>query len=498
MKQTITILSLLLSVGFVSCSDNEVISNEQDLEVERHTRGAFSNEVDIKWNETHQIIDGFGVAQAGWSAELYTFPKREEVAALLFGKDGLGINMLRGQVFPHYWNSETDSTYHIEDKVDMPLSDPYFTTATSDDLDRRGQLWVSKTAYKQYGIHKLFFSTWTPPAFMKTNGKRQEGSLKTEYYQKFANYLAGFCKAYKQAGLNVYAMSPVNEPNFATPDWNSCKWEEADLAKFIVQNMGPTFQRDNIDAKIVFGEVAQWSTLLLGQFNLVSAKKYVENVINADDKVVQYADVAAGHGYDLPKIPYEFPIEPYDLAVSKGLDVWLTEISTTFDTFDPSMANGITWAEKFYKYLSKANVNAMFWWAGARPGSNNEALIQLNDNGNYVVTKRYEVFGNYSRYIKSGSVRITADKQLGAPLGLLVSSFKKGNEWVIVAVNKSTKAISTTLKLDGANVDGALTPYLTDSSNKWAKQTDVQSNGSNSFSISLPAQSVITYVGKVK
>lgn len=496
MKKKSLFVGLCLALGATACSDVELI-DEGAKNVEVESRALLTNEVNIKWNEEHQKIDGFGVAQAGWAANLFTYPQRDEVTALLFGEDGLNINMLRGQVFPHYWDSETDSTYHIEDNVDMPLSDPYFQTATSDDLDRRGQLWVSKVAYQQYNVNKLFFSTWTPPAFMKTNGAREQGSLKPECYEKFANYLTGFCKAYKQAGLDVYAISPVNEPNFATPDWNSCKWAEADLAKFIVENMGPAFEREGLNTKIVFGEVAQWSTLVLGYLNLVSAKKYVENVIKADERVVQYADVAAGHGYDLPNIPYEFPIEPYDMATSKGLDVWLTEVSTTYDTFDASMNNGIKWAEKFYKFLAKADVNALIWWAGARPGTNNEALIQLND-GNYVVTKRYEVFGNYTRYIKSGSVRITAEKSLGAPSGLLVSSFKNGNEWTIVAVNKSAKEITTEIKLDGKEIDGGLQPYLTDASNKWAKQEMIQPSAANVFSITLPATSVITYTGTVK
>jgi len=161
------------------------------------------------------------------------------------------------------------------------------------------------------------------------------------------------------------------------------------------------------------------------------------------------------------------------------------------------MDNGIKWAEKFYKFLSKADVNALIWWAGARPGSNNEALIQLND-GNYVVTKRYEVFGNYTRYIKSGSVRITAEKSLGAPSGLLLSSFKNGNEWVVVAVNKSSKEITTTIKLSGKEVEGGLQPYLTDASHKWSNQEVIQPGEANTFSITLPATSVVTYTGVVK
>lgn len=41
--------------------------------------------------QKEQIIDGFGIAQAGWSDKLYEHHKRTDVMNLLFGKDGKRI-----------------------------------------------------------------------------------------------------------------------------------------------------------------------------------------------------------------------------------------------------------------------------------------------------------------------------------------------------------------------------------------------------------------------
>ena len=49
--------------------------------------------------------------------------------------------------------------------------------------------------------------------------------------------------------------------------------------------MGPTFEKQSVNSQIIFGELAQWSTLVLGAFNVVSAKKYVENVMDANPDV---------------------------------------------------------------------------------------------------------------------------------------------------------------------------------------------------------------------
>lgn len=495
MKKSSLLIGFFLAMGFAACSDSdpmELMSGSSQVT----TRAVAANGIQVEWSQENQVIEGFGVAQAGWAADLFKHSKREEVAALLFGSDGLKINMLRGQVFPQYCENEADTTFHVNDDVDMPLSDPYFATATSNDLDMRGQLWVTKKAKMTYNVDKLFFSTWSPPAFMKSNGSSVKGSLKPEYYQRFADFLAGFAKAYRSVGLDVYAISPVNEPNFEA-EWNSCKWSEANLANFIVQNMGPTFVKEGVDTKIVFGEVAQWSTLILGAFNIVSAKKYVENVLKANPAVADFAYAAAGHGYNIPSIPYEFPIVPYDVAASKGLKVWQTEISTTYDTFDASMNNGLTWAETFYKYLTKANVNAFFWWAGARPTSNNESLIQLNDNS-YVVTKRFDTYGNYTRYIKPGSTRVNVNKGSSVSSNVLVSSFKKDNEYVVVVVNKSSSAINSTLNVNGAAITGYLKGYVTDANSRWTPTEDIQPNADNTYSISVPPLSVVTFTGTIR
>ena len=81
--------------------------------------------------------------------------------------------------------------------------------------------------------------------------------------------------------------------------------------------------------------------------------------MEANPDVLKYADIAAGHGYNIPRIPYEFPIVPYDKAVDQGLKVWLTEISSALDNYDGSMDNAIHWAEVFHKYLTNAHVNAV-------------------------------------------------------------------------------------------------------------------------------------------
>ena len=499
MKKSVFFLSLLGLMA--SCSQSDEL-DEMAVESSQESRawGWFSNEFTVNFNQVGQTLDGFGVAEADVAGQLFNHPKRDEIMGQLFGEEGLNVNILRGEVYPHYSMKPGEMDFATDANINIQPGDPYFSTVGVNELKRVSQFWVSKEA-KKYGVDKLFFSTWSAPAWMKEGNQvnaefiASHGSVKPEHYQDFANYLASFVEAYKKAGLDVYAVSPVNEPNYEA-DWNSCRWSEAQLADFIAKHMGPTFEKRGVNSQIVFGELAQWSTLLLGNFNVVSAKKYVENVLKANPDVAKYADIAAGHGYNLPVVPYEFPIVEYDKAKAAGLKTWLTEISTAMDKYDPSMKNGLHWAEVVQKYLMNAKVNAFCWWNGARNTTTNESMIKLTET-DYQLPKRFYTYGNYTKFIKPGSQQISVSRQKGVPVTLLLTSFKKGDQVVVVAVNKSGRNTTTTMKFNGAKANGSLKSYTTNESGNW-KEGSVSMKRGGSYSLTIPAKSVVTFVGNVR
>ena len=481
--------------GLSACSnETAALVEEQQME----SRAGAKADVVLEWNNEQQVIDGFGVAQAGWADYLYAHRKRNEVMDVLFGKDGLRLNILRGEVFPHY----DEKTFNTNDNINRSLDDPFFDIDYSSCTDksienqarREGQLWVTKKAKQEYGVEKLIFSTWTPPAYMKSNGSTSKGYLKRSYYQAYANYLSNFCDAYEKAGLPVYAISPANEPEYAA-SWNSCLWlpSATTLGKFIVNNLGPKLAKTHPNTKIIFGENAQWSAIL---GIVMGSKNYVTDILNLNKNITKYPIIAAGHGYIDPVTKKDPAIAPFAKAESKGIPVWLTEISDPFEKYDASMTSGLKWAKKFHRYLCEANTGAIVWWAGALPdGGTTEGLINIKkDRVNYEVTKRCEVFGNFSRYIPSGSRRIAA--QYNWKLGYMASGYKYGNKYTTVVINPSDKEVTLTLALDKAKVSGALQGYVTDDTRKWEAIEKVQPTG-NGYVLTLPARSVVSYVGQI-
>lgn len=159
------------------------------------------------------------------------------------------------------------------------------------------------------------------------------------------------------------------------------------MGKFITSNLGPTFQKENIPAKIIFGENPLWS-VVMPQLKMVSSKDFTDTILQDYPEIKKFNLIAAGHGYSLSpdimpiKVDKEYlktPIIPFDAAEKAHIPVWITEISDV-TPLDTSIQDGLKWAVTFHNYLTKANVNAIIWWGGAMPTSNNESLIILNKN----------------------------------------------------------------------------------------------------------------------
>lgn len=102
-----------------ACTDvTDVLPAEQIPADARSTLGA---DVVLQWNNEEQTIDGFGVAQAGWSDYLYANRKRQEIMDVMFGQDGLRLSILRGEVFPHY----DETTFNMDEDINLSLDDPF-------------------------------------------------------------------------------------------------------------------------------------------------------------------------------------------------------------------------------------------------------------------------------------------------------------------------------------------------------------------------------------
>lgn len=457
--------------------------------------------ITLRCNDLRQTIDGFGVGEADWADDVFIFPQREQVLDALFSSEGLNVNILRGEIFPHYATGELQADFATASDTSLHVAQ-HPEKIERNDLLRRGQFWLTSHVQQKYPEVRFTFSTWSPPAWMKEGNRATElypasqGKLKSEHYQHYADYLADFCEAYNKAGISIYAVSPSNEPGYAAP-WNSCLWTPQEMGDFIQHNLLPTLQKRNPEVKVLFGENPAWSTVF-DRLKMISSADFVNNVLQTHADMPENNIIAAGHGYVLPDtipLPAELrrtPIVPFEEAVKRNIPMWVTEISD-ITPLDVSMEDGLRWATAFHEYLMEAQVSAIIWWLGAQPTKTNESLIVLNQQeGSFIKTKRYDTFGNYTRYIPRGS-RGMGNQPNGLPEEVKVSSFRYGNQFTIVVVNPTDRQLTSQLLLEnGKVVKGSLRNYITTADKQWSEGTITGST------LEFLPQSVTTFTGEIQ
>ena len=96
----------------------------------------------------------------------------------------------------------------------------------------------------------LLGSPWSPPAWMKTNGKMNEGgSIKPECREAWARFFVKFAKAMSGEGFPLSAFTVQNEEK-ARQTWDSCVWTAEETRDFVRDHLGPALAKAGLAKKL--------------------------------------------------------------------------------------------------------------------------------------------------------------------------------------------------------------------------------------------------------
>ncbi|MBC2607292.1 glycoside hydrolase family 30 protein [Pelagicoccus albus] len=211
-------------------------------------------------SRTYQTIDGFGGSfnELGWVA-LKTATPADRTAALeaLFGDDGCGFTLARIPI------GSSDFAINLDGDPSTPDDDDYSLAETPEDYqlkhfsidrDRKNLLPYIKAAMETQPNLQCWASPWSPPEWMKENNFYAGGSLRWEpkVLKTYANYFSKWINAYQDEGVNIFAVTPQNEPNQWQP-FPSCVYTGDQLAEFIGDYLGPTLAKKNKEVELWFG-----------------------------------------------------------------------------------------------------------------------------------------------------------------------------------------------------------------------------------------------------
>ncbi|WP_046567764.1 cellulose binding domain-containing protein [Micromonospora sp. HK10] len=313
----------------------------------------------------------------------------------------------------------------------------------------------------------VFASPWNPPASMietfvrgsQTNAKR----LRYSSYAAYAQHLNDFTTYLRNNGVNLYAISVQNEPDYAH-DWTW--WTSSEIVRFLRENAG------SIGTRVMAPESFQY------------VKSMSDPILN-DPVALANVDIIGAHLYGTPYSNF-----PYPLFTQKGAgkELWMTEVY-----YPNSNANsGDAWPEALDvgEHIHRAMVDAEFqayvWWYLRR------SYGPMREDGQ--ISKRGAMMAHFARFVRPGYDRIDATANPAS--NVYVSAYRGGDTVVIVAVNKNTSSVSQQFTLSGATASGSVSNWLTDGSRTVAPQSALtMTNGS--LTVTLPARSIMTFVTSV-
>ncbi|MET8162631.1 cellulose binding domain-containing protein, partial [Sphaerisporangium sp. NPDC005289] len=312
----------------------------------------------------------------------------------------------------------------------------------------------------------VFASPWNPPAGMtetftrgsQTNAKR----LKYSSYAAYAKHLNDFTTYMRNNGVNLYAISVQNEPDYAQ-DWTW--WTSAEIVRFLRENAG------SIGTRVIAPESFQY------------IKSMSDPILN-DATALANVDIIGAHLYGTSYSNFPYPLFKQKGA---GKELWMTEVY-----YPNSTDSGDLWPQALDvgEHIHHAMVDAEFqtyvWWTIRR------SYGPMREDGQ--ISKRGAMMAQFARFVRPGYVRIDATANPAS--NVYVSAYRNGDAVVIVAVNKNTSAVSQQFTLSNTTASGSVSSWVTDANRNVASQAATSmSNGS--LTVTLPARSMTTFVTSI-
>lgn len=242
-------------------------------------------------NETFQSIDGFGAAITGATArnllKMDAADRNKFLTETFSPTDGYGMSYIRICI----------------GCSDFSLSE--YTCCDKPGIENFG-LTVEETQYvipvlkEILAINpsvKILGSPWTAPRWMKVNNLTDlqpyeswtSGQLNPAHYQDYAEYFVKWLQAFKDNGINIYAITPQNEPlNRGNSASMYMGWEEQ--RDFIKDALGPKLLEAGLETKIYAFDHNY-------NYDDIADQKSYPTKIYQDAEAAKYIAGAAYHNY---------------------------------------------------------------------------------------------------------------------------------------------------------------------------------------------------------
>ncbi|EOD80352.1 Glycosyl hydrolase [Grimontia indica] len=445
------------------------------------TERANGIQVVIQPDITKQTITGIGTSFTESAAFVLAHlppEKRLEVMNNLYGESGANFSLTRTPIGSTDFSvegklgyAEVEGDAALEHFTIAPDSDGFskakYPGIQDESFDVLPMIKEAKSikAKQDDGTLNIIASAWTAPPWMKDintwfiKGSEENdwegtgGSLKPEYESTYADYLVKYLEHYKEAGVDIWGLTPVNEPHGNSGNWESMHFTAETQNTFIKKFLGPALKESafNDTRLLIYDQnrdhLEHWTDVILGDPDTApyvygSAVHWYSSTVDVYQEVLEkvhnkFPDFAIIHTEgtidDLGKPAPKGILDPVKFQESGWFDndeFWWNENATDWAytaTWAPNPENHPIYTP-VHRYARDIIVSLNHWMNGwvdwnavldAKGGPNHAgnfcgAPIMIDTETGYVYyTPIYDVLAQFSRTIRPGDKAVKTDTLLG-------------------------------------------------------------------------------------
>ncbi len=321
-----------------------------------------------------QTMDGIGSSFTESSAFVLAHldpAERLEVMRRIFGEEGANFSLTRTHIGAcdfsvkgKYSYLDREGDVRLESFSIAPDKEGFgkdeFPGIKDEDYDLLPMIREAMDIKKQQDDKELRIvaSAWTAPPWMKdiddwyikgspeNNYQGTGGSLRKEYEEAYADYLVRYLDEYRSEGVDIWGITPVNEPHGNNGQWESMHFTPETQNAFVRNYLGP---------KLKSGDNAEVRLLIYDQ-NRDGIEDWTD-VILADGETSEYVYGTAVHWYESTFRVYE---DVFETVNAKFPDKKIIHTEGCIDDLGKPAPQGITDPDRFME--KDWFDNDLFWW----------------------------------------------------------------------------------------------------------------------------------------
>jgi glucosylceramidase len=292
----------------------------------------------------------------------------------------------------------------------------------------------------------IYGSPWTPPGWMKSNG-RWDGCVTINQnaatWTAYALYFRKFVTGWRNAGIPINIVYPQNEPSWCAGNHPSCTWTGTMIKDWVRDYLYPNFYADTLGAvrmgtQIWNGtwNVSDWANHLQPMFNDAAALASFQGIgvqrSGQGDNNSAYANsnYASLHYHSMET----------ETNCWSGANNWTDAMNTFWE-----IHNHMTTYNQCYNMwnmILDANYNYVSWMGRAQ---NSQVTVTFPAQ-TVTYNPEFYIMMHWSRYVKPGAVRVDVTNTITGTLR--AAAFKNPDGTIILELqNYSTSTVSPLIKV---------------------------------------------------